>query len=241
MQAADCDGLLGLDVLRDCTVALDAQRMVIACDPGPDMGAAAGDVSLLSKNVCFAAAGPCLQRQVNGAYRYVGDKVDAVVDRRGNIKFTSKPGSPLGMRTEGEERNWLRSATLLARYHIGQSHDLRRSFEALPRLLDWVWSQSHWPLAERHDVVFRIWDQVAEPSDPELGAAGAHARQIIDRFVQKVAPAGSRDAYGADELDALNRRREGPRCPIGRRRIATHRRNDVVSRRARLDHVAGRA
>jgi hypothetical protein len=70
-----------------------------------------------------------------------------------------------------------------------------------------VWHQGTWSPAEKRDLLFRIWDEAAEPDDPELGAAGAHARRIIADFVRHELPRGSADGYSDAELQQLNARR----------------------------------
>src|SRR5581483_10371572 len=100
----------------------------------------------------------------------------------------------------------------LFRYQRGHERSLARSFEFLPLHLAAVWSDDRFSAAERREVLFKIWDEAAEPSDRELAAAGRRARRVIERFVRRRLPRGSPDGFADDELARLNARRaDGPR------------------------------
>jgi hypothetical protein len=103
-------------------------------------------------------------------------------------------------------------STAQLREELWREDGLRSSFDRLPRLLAWVRNEPRWSLAERREILFRIWDEAAEPDDRELGDAGAHARKIIERFVRAELPAGSADGFSDEELARFNARRaRGPR------------------------------
>lgn len=206
------DGLLGMDVLADCALAVDRARLVARCAEVTDLGAPAGDLSLYSKRVQIGAGGPWLEERVAGGYHYDGDGFSADLARDGSVQFHRRRGSALAMRSERDERAWFMDATALLRDSLSQAESLRTSFEGLPRLLAWVWSDRQWSLPERREILFRIWDEAAEPDDAELGGAGAHARKIIERFVRRELPAGSADGFTDEELRRFNARRaHGPR------------------------------
>ncbi len=92
---------------------------------------------------------------------------------------------------------------------------------ALYRELIELWSADR-PAIARRKTLFSRWDDCDErmrvslpgfedaadsPIDRLRHDAGAQARARIVEFVRKHLPAGSPDAYGDDELDALNRDR----------------------------------
>jgi hypothetical protein len=204
------DGLLGMDILRDCALAMDATRMLVRCAEVADMGAPAGDLSLNPKHVQIGAGGPWLEERVAGGYHYDGDGFEADVARDGSVEFHRLRGRVLAMRTEREEREWFMDATADVRHEMSRSESLRTSFDRLPRLLAWVWGS--WSHPEAREILFRIWDEAAESDDPELGSAGEHARKMIERFVRRELPAGSPDHFTDEELQRFNgRRARGPR------------------------------
>lgn len=89
-----------------------------------------------------------------------------------------------------------------------------------------LWTDASVPASERRRRLFARWDECEEgdgASDPlRLTAAvelpdalrvqaGERARATIEAFVRERVPAGSGDAYGAEELAALNERRKSER------------------------------
>jgi hypothetical protein len=206
------DGLLGLDVLRDCALAMDKTRLYARCAAVDDIGAPGGDLSLLPKRIGLGFDGPWLEQHADGSFRYVGDGLIATVGRDGHVAFERLRGNPLAMRSEREEREWFMESTASLRQELWREDGLRSSFDRLPRLLSWVWGEPRWSPAERREILFRIWDEAAEPDDRELGDAGAHARKIIERFVRRELPAGSASGFSDEELARFNARRaRGPR------------------------------
>jgi hypothetical protein len=205
------DGLLGMDVLRDCVLLMDARRLVARCAEVADMGAPIGDASLLPKRVQVGVAGPWLEERVAGGYHYDGEGFSADLARDGSVVF-QRHASGLTMRTERQERAWFMDATAILREELSRADSLRTSFERLPRHLASIWHARRWSPAERREILFRIWDEAAEPDDPELGDAGAHARKMVERFVRAELPEGSPLQFTDEELRRLNRRRaRGPR------------------------------
>lgn len=205
------DGLLGMDVLSECVLAVDATRLVARCKQPRDLGAPAGDLSLYRPRVQIGVGGPWMEQLVEGGYHFDGDGCSADIARDGTVSnFDCWSQRPLGMRSQRDERAWFMDATAELRHELSRAESLRTSFDRLPRLLAWVWRD--WPPSEAREIIFRIWDECAEPDDAELGAAGEHARKMIDRFVRKTLPPGSRDQFTDDELRRFNQRRvEGPR------------------------------
>lgn len=70
-----------------------------------------------------------------------------------------------------------------------------------------VWRRTDLPAAARREAIFELWDECVEDGDEEKVDAGNRARSAVVGFVRAHLPAGSADAYSADELAALNRRR----------------------------------
>jgi hypothetical protein len=204
------DGILGMDVLRDCILVLDAQRLVARCE---GMRATpSGDVSLLPKLVQLDAGGPWLEQRANGGYRYRGEHLQADVAADGAIEVSYDRAPKESLRGPREEAAWLVESTRLQRYRMQLSRYLRLSLDNFPRHLERVWSDPQWTAAERRELLFLLWDECAEADDAWLGAAGAQARGIIERFVRAQLPRGSPDGYADAELERLNRRRpRGPR------------------------------
>jgi hypothetical protein len=89
---------------------------------------------------------------------------------------------------------------------------LQEAIRDLPDLLAAVWSQTKRTAAERRRLLFELWDACVEPGakgvDEELGLAGAQARVMVIAFVRRELPAGSADAYTAEELETLNKDRD---------------------------------
>jgi hypothetical protein len=207
------DGVLGMDVLRDCAIALDAHRLVARClDDGR---AANGDstVSVMSPPpgarayVCVREH-LCLRETADGSYEYRGDRVTALFHKDGRFELKRfAEGGGLAMRSSRDELKWLLEETAVARYEQTHAWSLKRSFDFLPRHLGAVWADDHYTTAERRELLFRIWDEAAEPGDHELGAAGARARHVIERFVRHELPRGSPDGFTDEELSRFNARR----------------------------------
>lgn len=101
-----------------------------------------------------------------------------------------------------------------------------RQLAALDGELAALWADASKPASERRRLLFARWDECeegdagAEPlqlttavelPDALRGQAGARARAIIEAFVREHVPAGSGDAYDADELEVLNGQRNSSR------------------------------
>lgn len=81
---------------------------------------------------------------------------------------------------------------------------LARALRDLPRELATLWDRADLDAGARHELLFRLWDDLAETGDdPELRAA-EEARAILLDFVAKQLPAGSVFAFTPDELARLN-------------------------------------
>ena len=82
---------------------------------------------------------------------------------------------------------------------------LARTSEIVRQNLDAMWA--HIPVAERKQALFDLWDEVDETGDEEIAAAGTAARAVIIGFLRARFPAGSPNAFTADEVERLNRKR----------------------------------
>lgn len=93
----------------------------------------------------------------------------------------------------------------IARKQTAES--LQTSVANLRRHVSSIWRRTDMPASERRAILFELWDECAETGSPgELEAARA-ARATVLGFIRRELPAGSPDAYTADELGALNRAR----------------------------------
>jgi len=87
-----------------------------------------------------------------------------------------------------------------------ESANMQRGLIRLPSYLAAVWRQP-WPASLRRAVLFELWDECAESGNKLMRDGGAQARSLIERFVARYLPPGSRDGYTVAELRWLNTRR----------------------------------
>jgi hypothetical protein len=93
---------------------------------------------------------------------------------------------------------------------MGTAHreqQLRRTSQLMQRNLDQLWQRVADPTARRA-ALFELWDETIEAGDELAVEAGRAARTLVIGFIRARLPAGGPDAYTADELAALNRRRQ---------------------------------
>ncbi|HET9621456.1 MAG TPA: hypothetical protein VFP84_08830 [Kofleriaceae bacterium] len=74
--------------------------------------------------------------------------------------------------------------------------------QIMQRNLAALWAARLDPGARKR-ALFELWDECVETGDPDAVAAGAAARRLVLGFIRGHLPAGSPDAYTADELAAL--------------------------------------
>ncbi len=217
------DGLLGMDVLRRCVLALDGERLLAACAGAPAedheralvMPHRAACVATPGRAVVVQAArgGPSLRQHADGSYTWAGDFVAGRIRRDGTVEVRNLPmrsDAPIPLRADDrDERRWFLDETLALRVELWQE-DARRladqSIDGLPSLLDELWTARE-PAPARRAALFALWDDAVEPDDPTLGVASARARRAIDRFIRRALPAGTADGFTAPELQAMNARR----------------------------------
>jgi hypothetical protein len=186
------EGLLGLDVLAACVIAISRDHLLARCGQANDPSFAFVDPQHVHAQVCGADGQACVQALADGSYSYRGVR----------ILPNGKLAAPI--KSQSELRKFY-DATRDLRHDLDHDYYLRESFAGLPKLLASVWNDRKLKLRERREIVFEIWDEAAEPDDENLGAEGAEARRIIDAFVRQKALRG--DRYDAAELLSLNRRR----------------------------------
>jgi hypothetical protein len=106
-----------------------------------------------------------------------------------------------------EEKARFLAATAPLRTRMAeQSHaeDLKTAQWDLPALLQRIWSESKQSPAERRRLLLELWREYAEMADNETSCT------IIIAYIRRHLPAGSPDAYTADELSRA-RSDAGPR------------------------------
>jgi hypothetical protein len=84
---------------------------------------------------------------------------------------------------------------------------LREAVHKMPDYLGKVWGHAGWSDAQRRQILFLLWDEVAETGDDEVVHAGVEVRRTIEAFIREHLPAGSAQAYTEQELRALNEKR----------------------------------
>lgn len=101
-------------------------------------------------------------------------------------------------------------STRAERREMRRAHDvmvMQRALDDLPRYLEAVWSRPGWSASTRRELLFALWDEAAEDGNELLRQGGAEARRIIEQYVARRLPPGSRHAFGGAELARLNRSR----------------------------------
>lgn len=114
----------------------------------------------------------------------------------------------VGSRTSKAKREFLTRTTDL-RESLAADARARNEQAALLALMDAlaeIWAEGTTP-EQRRRRIFELWDE-CEPaggdSQDASTPASRRARQVIDAFVRRVAPASSKVGYTLRELDALN-------------------------------------
>ena len=124
------------------------------------------------------------------------DVTDALMRRHGQDPYASKKLAYL-------------DSTRDQRVQIGNRYrqkQLDQSVVIMKGNLDRVWSL-HTP-AERREALFELWDECAETGPDALVAAGRDARTLVIGVIRARIPFGSADAFSADEIAALNRKKQ---------------------------------
>jgi hypothetical protein len=220
-------GLLGMDVLRSCVVAFDAERFRVRCRTDPP-ASLAFDMSTMrapGPRPRIVQAGPDglpLRQRADGGYDWTGRHLAARVGKDGKVKFSPiASGGGFERMDADEERRWFEEETsdlVSALARADEQETILEALAALPRYLSAILDDARFSMAERRRLLFLLWDEMAEPDDHDRGWAGARARLLIDLFIQRRLPPGAPGAYSAAELAAFNRTRRGakfePYVPI---------------------------
>jgi hypothetical protein len=125
------------------------------------------------------------------------DLTDAIMRHKGSDPYASKKLAFL-------------DSTRDERVQIGTAHreqQLRKTAQIVQQHLDRTWRDVADPRARRQ-ALFELWDEVVEAGDASLVEAGVAARKLVIGCIRARLPAGGPDAYTAEELAALNRRRQ---------------------------------
>jgi hypothetical protein len=223
------DGLLGMDVLHGCVLALDGEKLVAGCGapshevtPSHLMAMREGVPErdrLRPRMVQWNGRGPALTAHPNGTYTWEGQYVIGEIGRDGHVTIRPRPwwetwDNPIESRDDDRsEERWFRDETQAMRTELWMDEARRladQSIDGLPSYLAGLWGTGL-PAQLRRAELFELWDEAEEPDDPELGVAGAKARAVVDRFIRQNLPRGSRDGFSESELAAFNARRaRGP-------------------------------
>jgi hypothetical protein len=86
----------------------------------------------------------------------------------------------------------------------------REALASLPATLRQVWNDRSESPRRRREQLFQLWDECDEPrsEDDDGAAAGVQARKMIAGFIRAELAANTDRAYPAEELAALNARRQ---------------------------------
>ena len=103
-------------------------------------------------------------------------------------------------------------ATRDERAQIGATHrseQLKQTAIIMRRNLERAWGSTT-DVRERKQVVFELWDEIAEPADEESAVAEASraARAQVIGFIRARLPQRGQDAYSASEIAALNAKKQ---------------------------------
>jgi hypothetical protein len=227
------DGLLGMDVLRSCILALDPERFQVRCrSTGPSMRAAASAprgsaIAMPSDLMSMRTSGRLREKTVqvsdliemrqraDGGYDWNGNHVAARIRKDGSVSFSKAlrdDDSVVHAEIDGpEERRWFEEhvgGLLVALAHAHEREVILDALAALPRHLAAILDDKRLSLAQRRHILFLLWDEMAEPDDAERGWAGARARRLIDAFIQRRLPPGAPGAFSDAELAAFNQTRK---------------------------------
>ncbi len=96
------------------------------------------------------------------------------------------------------------------RVEIGRKHRAEQLEHAEAYVLanaDELWTRAEFSIEDKRALLFELWDECAETGSDELVDAGDRARAALLRFIAVHLPAGSADAYTADEVKRLDRKR----------------------------------
>jgi hypothetical protein len=79
-----------------------------------------------------------------------------------------------------------------------------RAIVNLPRFLAEIWNEPGLSSELKRQILFALWDEVAEGGNEYLREGGKRARATIERFIRSNLPVGHPAAYSQRELRRLN-------------------------------------
>jgi hypothetical protein len=227
------DGLLGMDVLRSCILAFDRESLSARCLARASLARAPpAPANRTTRPMALAEPAPRASKRgsavvqvgtdgvavtplADGGYGWIGHRVAAKIHRDGRLSFFEAPVggriAHLPLERE-EERRWFDeqvSGLLVTLARAKEREVILEALAELPRRLSAILDDPRLSSAQRRQILFLLWDEMAEADDVERGWAGTRARQLIDAFVQRRLPRGSSEAYSDGEIAALNRLRGG--------------------------------
>jgi hypothetical protein len=225
-------GLIGMDVLRTCIMALDRQYFAVRClsnettrrearppSSHPPLATRADLLAVRAskrrhdEQVQVGGDDLDLRPRADGGYEWTGAHTAVRTRKDGRMAFSGLPAEPAVYHAQmdaDDERRWFEDHVSGLLVSLARAHErevIEEALEALPRHLSAILGDRRLSLAERRRILFLLWDEMAEPEDSERGWAGARARQLIELFVQDRLPPGAPGAYSAAELAAFNRTR----------------------------------
>jgi hypothetical protein len=181
---------------------------------------------------------PGLQRDAEGGYVYRDSNFSARIAPDGQVELHDKGdvtllgegaqgnqamfGFDLGdlaMKAAGDDPYRADKAKFMAQTRAfrqqlcdqNRKEELQRALWDLKRDLAAIWREEHGRVAEVKRRVFDLWDTCAEDGDADQLKLSAMARATIVAFIRERLPAGGPDAFGPEELIALNARRRSKR------------------------------
>lgn len=166
-----------------------------------------------------------LQRRADGTQVWSGPRLTGIIQPDGSVRFEDRPNvqtngiSASGtfdlteaiMGASGQdplraEREYFMRQTEEVRARLEAEHRGREMSQGLSRLpgrLEGIWSATRRTTEARRARIFSIWDEATEDDE-----SGREARAIVLRWIRERLPAGSADAFTADELRRFNASRE---------------------------------
>jgi hypothetical protein len=207
-------GVFTAEVAPDGTVKLKDQRNVRVGLALPTPRSIGNGVS----RWYYSDKGPDGQRGERALEKDVGGSVDTgdrsksviVPVVRGGFDVTDAFMRRKGMDPYASKKLAFLDSTRDERVQLGAAHreqQLQKTSQLVQRNLDQLWQRVPDP-AGRRAALFELWDEIVETGDERVVEAGRAARRLVVGFIRARLPAGGPDAYTADELAALNRRRQ---------------------------------
>ena len=166
-----------------------------------------------------------LQRRADGTQVWSGPRLTGIIEPDGSVRFEDRPNvqtngiSASGtfdlteaiMGASGQdplraEREYFMRETEEVRARLEAEHrgrEMSRGLSRLPGRLEGIWGTARRSTEARRARIFSIWDEMTEDDE-----SGREARAIVLRWIRERLPAGSEDAFTAEEIRRFNASRE---------------------------------